>query len=345
VGPFFMGFCMRIDVLCKVIDNFGDAGFCLRLARALLTKGHAVRLIHDNSKVFEALLADECMMGLGLFDASSPSFDLSTLPCPDLIVEPFGSSSEQTTLRFDVQFKVTFPEVPWLVVDYLSAEDWVEGFHCSRSVNPATGHVCTYFYPGFTAKTGGVIHCDVDRTFVPPPKACCQKVFVFAYPQAPLDVLLDGLGESVAVGLASAHACQDNARVTVLPFVPQAYFDAALLEHDVLFVRGEDSFVRAQLLGKPFVWQVYPTPDGYHAVKLEHFLNRYLAGCSAALRSTMRTIWFAWNGLAPSDLLPKAWADFQNHWVEINEHALKWRKQLLDGPELVGEILAWKTKV
>lgn len=339
-----MGFCMRIDILCKVIDNFGDAGFCLRLARALLIKGHNVRLVHDDSKVFEALLADERMMGLELFDASCLSFDPSTLPCPDWIIEPFGSSSEHTELRFDVHFKAVFPDVPWLVVDYLSAEDWVETFHNTRSVNPKTGHVCTYFYPGFTEKTGGLIHCDVDRAFVSPPKARCETVFVFAYPQAPVDVLLDCFGESVAVGLACAHACQDNARVTVLPFVPQAQFDSVLMNHDLLFVRGEDSFVRAQLLGKPFVWQVYPTPDEYHAVKLEHFLNRYLQGCSDELASTVRELWLAWNGLKPASSLPEVWAALQTHWVGINEHALRWRKQLLDGPELVHEILAWKAK-
>lgn len=342
MGPFFMGFCMRIDILCKVIDNFGDAGFCLRLARALLTKGHGVRLIHDHSDVFKALLSDEVRDGLELLDASSPSFDICPLPRPDLIIEPFGSSSEQTLHRFDVRFKQVFSDVPWLVVDYLSAEDWVEDFHNSRSVNPQTGHVCTYFYPGFTEKTGGVIHCDVDRAFVSPPKARCETVFVFAYPQAPVDVLLDCFGESVAVGLACAHACQDNARVTVLPFVPQAHFDSVLMNHDLLFVRGEDSFVRAQLLGKPFVWQVYPTPDEYHVVKLEHFLNRYLAGCSVEVSSTMRTLWFTWNGLAPSDLLPKVWLDVETHWAEINEHALSWRKQLLDGPELVEEMLTWR---
>ncbi|MGA0006260.1 MAG: elongation factor P maturation arginine rhamnosyltransferase EarP, partial [Burkholderiaceae bacterium] len=34
----------RWDIYCWVIDNYGDVGVCWRLARALVARGHEVRL-------------------------------------------------------------------------------------------------------------------------------------------------------------------------------------------------------------------------------------------------------------------------------------------------------------
>ena len=40
--------CLDVDIFCRVIDNFGDAGVMWRLARALRAEGYAVRLIIDD---------------------------------------------------------------------------------------------------------------------------------------------------------------------------------------------------------------------------------------------------------------------------------------------------------
>ena len=63
-----------------------------------------------------------------------------------------------------------------------------------------------------------------------------------------------------------------------LPWLPQPDYDHLLWACDLNFVRGEDSFVRAQWAGRPFVWQIYPQHDGAHAAKLDAFLDRCLAG-------------------------------------------------------------------
>jgi len=55
----------------------------------------------------------------------------------------------------------------------------------------------------------------------------------------------------------SGYVC-GNLKVAVLPFVEQERYDELLWVCDVNFVRGEDSCVRAQWAGKPFVWQIYP---------------------------------------------------------------------------------------
>ncbi len=47
------------------------------------------------------------------------------------------------------------PSAPlWLNLEYLSAEEWIEGCHALPSLQP-TGLNKYFFFPGFTAKVGG----------------------------------------------------------------------------------------------------------------------------------------------------------------------------------------------
>src|SRR5690606_28846037 len=49
------------------------------------------------------------------------------------------------------------PPLRWINLEYLSAEDWVEGCHGLPSIDPQTGLQKTFFFPGFTAATGGLL--------------------------------------------------------------------------------------------------------------------------------------------------------------------------------------------
>ena len=63
-----------------------------------------------------------------------------------------------------------------------------------------------------------------------------------------------------------------------IPFVAQDDYDRLLWLSTVNFVRGEDSFVRAQWAARPFAWHIYPQADGAHWRKLDAFVDRYAAG-------------------------------------------------------------------
>ena len=56
----------------------------------------------------------------------------------------------------------------------------------------------------------------------------------------------------------------------------QENYDNLLLSCDLNIVRGEDSFVRAQILSKPFIWNIYQQKDNIHLVKLKSFLDKYI---------------------------------------------------------------------
>lgn len=353
MGPFcsWLDLNMHIGIVCKVIDNYGDAGFSLRLAKSLALQGHKVTLFHDHQATFQALYPHATVSGLTLFDATQDVLRADEHASLDLILEPFGSSSEQTEHRFDLLLKQGFPETPWLLIDYLSAEEWVESFHLSNSVDPKSGHLTTFFYPGFTAKTGGLIHCDYPKHLIRNSNRQLNKqikLFVFSYPNAPLAQLLlasDGLntaGSDIQVGLAGRTRPEEYSDwVTEIPFCPQNEFDELLVQFDVLFVRGEDSFVRAQLAGKPLIWQIYPTDDLAHTEKLMSFFKRYSAKLSTDCASALWNCWASWNCLEQAGEFPESWKNLQAHWLELNAHALEWRDQLMNGPELVKEVLIW----
>lgn len=350
---------MKIGIVCKVIDNFGDAGVSLRLAKAMARHSHEVVLFHDHPGTFDLLYPSTEYDNLQLINAAVDNFSATRYSDLDLVLEPFGTSSEDTKHRFDLALKQVCPQAAWLLIDYLSCEKWVEDFHLGQSTDPTTGHITTYFYPGFTARTGGLVHEDYPEhlrshenspveTGQQSAKHLDQQLFVFAYPNAPFNELLSTCedmnrqGGNFRIRVAgkqqpgTEHACLEY-----LPFCPQSEFDQLLAKHDWLFVRGEDSFVRAQLAGKPFVWQIYATADNAHAKKLLSFFDFYSERLSHECKQALWNCWQSWNRLENCPHFGESWLKLQAHWPELRDHAVDWQKQLFNGPELVREILSW----
>ncbi len=91
-----------------------------------------------------------------------------------------------------------------------------------------------------------------------------------------------------------------------IPFLAQDDYDRLLWACDVNFVRGEDSFVRAQWAARPFVWHIYPQAENAHRRKLDAFLDLYAASLDGAPAAGVRGLWHAWNGVpgAPASAPP-----------------------------------------
>ena len=77
---------------------------------------------------------------------------------------------------------------------------------------------------------------------------------------------------------------------------PQDRYDELLWACDVNFVRGEDSFVRAQWAGRPFVWHIYPhgrrRPLGEARPPSSRATPR---GSTARRPRRVTALWEAWN--------------------------------------------------
>jgi uncharacterized repeat protein (TIGR03837 family) len=152
-----------------------------------------------------------------------------------------------------------------------------------------------------------------------------------------------------------------NFQVRVLPFVEQERYDELLWACDVNIVRGEDSCVRAQWAGKPFIWQIYPQHDAVHWDKLQAFLNLYSAPLSLSASDAVQGLWNAWNGMdmntqtppglllsgeecvqhpltrggregfsKGSDAAGQAWPAFAAARDELERHAQHWARQLAE---------------
>jgi uncharacterized repeat protein (TIGR03837 family) len=154
----------RWDVFCRVIDNHGDLGVCWRLARDLAARGHTVRLWVDEPSALAWMALAGCA-GVEVRPWREPEVEqlVAALPADplravgDVVVEAFGCDPPPAFLAR----MAARPVAPvWINLEYLSAESYVERSHRLASPQwrgPAAGLTKWFFYPGFTAATGGLL--------------------------------------------------------------------------------------------------------------------------------------------------------------------------------------------
>jgi uncharacterized repeat protein (TIGR03837 family) len=248
----------------------------------------------------------------------------------------------------------------WMNLDYLSAEDWVIGCHGLPSVKYKSVQKF-FFFPGFQKGTGGLLRerglLEQRRQFQQNPQAQreflqglgidpapgAQLISLFAYENTGLASWLDGMaGDSTSTHLlvpegrilgdverwlgvqglaAGAVHVRDALTVQVLPFVRQDQYDQLLWCCDFNAVRGEDSFVRAQWAGRPFLWHIYRQDEDIHLDKLEAFLELYVKGLSVPAQEAISGLWRAWNA---GEKIADHWQFTRKHWPELKKHAEAW---------------------
>jgi len=120
-----------------------------------------------------------------------------------------------------------------------------------------------------------------------------------------------------------------------VPFLPQDRYDLLLWACDVNFVRGEDSFVRAQWAARPFVWNVYPTEDGAHWLKMSAFLARYAEALDRTHAGAVTALWEAWNrgaevvqGHPARPAVSEAWPAFAARLAALEAEQKRWSDRL-----------------
>jgi len=131
----------------------------------------------------------------------------------------------------------------------------------------------------------------------------------------------------------------------VLPMLDQDSYDRLLWSCDINFVRGEDSFVRAQFAARPMFWQAYVQDEGAHLAKLEAFLDLYCADLDATEATLIRQLWRIWNG-APDQAedIAKLWPQWLAVLPALNAHARAWDQQLAAQPDLATNLLTFTRK-
>lgn len=288
----------------------------------------------------------------------------------DIVIEFFGCNIPPDYIR---AMAACSPRPVWLNLEGLTAETWVEGCHTLSSPHPSMSLTKYFFFPGFTSRTGGLLaesgleqqrrefQNDPTRmaTFlgqfgVTADEMSSLKVSLFCYPQAPATALFsvwqqqqkaitclvpEGvasaaveafLGQAPVVG---AHATHGALTVRVLPFMPQPDYDRLLWACDLNFVRGEDSFVRAQWAARPFIWHIYPQDENLHHVKLKAFLQVY-----GASTDNLKALSLAWNAATVVDWTT-SWSAFAKEMPQIAANAVDWQQQMLKNGDLSSNLL------
>ncbi|MDT3296139.1 elongation factor P maturation arginine rhamnosyltransferase EarP [Shewanella sp. SP2S2-6] len=156
------------DIFCTVVDNYGDIGVTWRLAKQMANEYQIpVNLWVDDLASFshilptlDPLIAVQSFNGVNILHWTKP------LPIEfvagEVLIEAFACELPEQVKAQLVYLHQNDPEsVPiWLNLEYLSAEDWVEGCHGLPSLQ-ANGLKKYFYFPGFGAKTGGLI-CEQD---------------------------------------------------------------------------------------------------------------------------------------------------------------------------------------
>ena len=301
----------RCDIFCAVVDNYGDAAVCWRLARQLAGEyGWKVRLWIDDLAPLERLTtaAERSLVEVHRWTSAFPQ----TSPA-EIVIEAFACELPPAYLASMAAVSV---KPVWLNLDYLSAEAWVAGCHTMTSPHPRFPLLKHFFFPGFTPDTGGLLreqnyetrnsHFDASafrEEFSLGERPNTLTVSLFSYANPALPALIDAWSTSatpvhvLCPGSAEARQQIGNLELVPLPFLPQSRYDELLWLCDLNFVRGEDSFVRAQWAGKPFVWQIYPQADDAHLPKLEAFIEQFkkVGAGDTAMNQAMHNFWLAWN--------------------------------------------------
>ena len=351
------------DIFCTVVDNYGDIGVCWRLARQLANEHDAqIRLWVDNLDTFShlcpSILTDADVQHFEGMEIRRWRPDFPSVEPADVVIEAFACELPASYVEAMAKRK-TAPI--WINLEYLSAEDWVNGSHLLSSPHTNLPLKKHFFFPGFTPSTGGLIRerdlisvrsnfdaSDADKFLaglgIPPRDFTETRVSLFCYdnpaltellqewadgpdrirvfvtPGAPARQVSDWLGEKLVPG---TEHCRNQLTLHAIPFLSQSGYDRLLWACDMNFVRGEDSFVRAQWAQRPFTWQVYPQAENAHLVKLEAFLTQYMKNFPES--ETVKRFWYGWNGTGN---LRASWRDFVAIWPSLELHTKVWVGQL-----------------
>lgn len=319
-------------IFCRVIDNLGDAGVCWRLAQQLSHEfGKQVELVIDqpsllknfglnydqtcNIKITHWL--DNTVPALGAITVGAFACELPEAYLENMLIQLNQQGSK--TKRY------------WFNLEYLSAQEWVESHHLLNSTKTIDGSSFSknqsavtslnevFFFPGFTAKTGGLIR----EQFVGTNKQSKQTkqsqrqqfgiddnafaVSLFCYPNAPIASLCNALlvhsnQQPVHLLLTAGLILQDelidriksypNFKYRNLSFLNQREYDSLLSACDLNFVRGEDSLVRAIWAKNPFIWQAYRQDEETQQDKLLALLAQYFG---SNYQEQFAALFLAWN--------------------------------------------------
>lgn len=355
--------CIKsIDIFCSVVDNFGDIGVCWRLSKQLAVEHKlAVRLFVDDMDSANAIVPTDRSGVQVIHWTSEIDYDSAA----DMVIEAFACPLPDNVIAAMVAKKSV-----WIDLEYLSAEDWVAGCHAIPSKHPSTNLIKTLFFPGFDGDAGGVIRENdlISRKnaflsdenaqnlwrqahFIPEIDHKYMDISLFHYKTAPFDRLIEDMVRvNKPIRLFKPVRAPENApkqvglvQIIEIPFLSQVDYDYLLWTCDFNFVRGEDSFVRAQLAEKPFIWNIYVQDEDAHLIKLRAFLEKIRPFYDKVSFERLANLHELWN--EEGQILTKhsgdVWGESLQSLAGLKSGAQNWSTYLCNQVDLSTQLLAF----
>ncbi|MFK4784977.1 elongation factor P maturation arginine rhamnosyltransferase EarP [Fusobacterium sp. MFO224] len=201
----------------------------------------------------------------------------------------------------------------WINLEYLSGEKWIEDFHLQESLIDSEKLKKIFYMPGFTDKSGGIIldksFMQRKKIGITDKYKVLEKYFseisfenkmvgtIFSYEKnfknllielnkIEKDTILFIMGEKTQKSilevldkniLENFGNFMKYGRIVLknMDFLSQEEYEEIISASDFNFTRGEDSIVRALILGKPFLWHIYVQDERIHMDKLNAFIDRF----------------------------------------------------------------------
>ena len=357
----------RWDIFCTVIDNYGDIGVCWRLARQLSQQYDIqVRLWVDQLESLHAICpevdpvkTEQSWYGINIQNWSK-TFPV-VVPA-DVVIEAFACRVPDSYLVAMANAQV---KPIWINLEYLTAELWAAEWHGMASPHPTLPLTKYFFFPGFTERSGGLLPQEMTSSEhiatisnLPNRETGVLWVSLFAYENPAFGTLLHAfshgsqavmclLPEGRLLPQAAEWLHESKIRaggvfqrgqleLRVLPFMAQTTYESLLRLCDINFVRGEDSFIRAQWALKPFVWHIYPQTEQAHEQKLKAFLDCYCQGLPGKIATDLMNFWYSWNR---GVLDVGAWEKFWQHAIVLQQHAQHWGNALNQQTNLITRLV------
>ncbi len=348
----------QVHIFCTVVDNYGDAGVCLRLARHYARRGSQTTLVIDKPELIDRMMPNWCNEPLLSVQANAPHLqdcfkDLSQSGRPAGSGMPFELTVIEA-FQFDapLDYRLGLEElhasaaghclqIKRIVLDYLATESWAANHQglispdlavkraLTEKGHPAnpTGPAATrkWFAPSFDGQGFPLIHDDfIEAT----PEQRQQMRARLGTSQAD-DFLVMAFGYPDAPWdelkqTLQNHGLPSGFRQVVLwrprgLELTQDEFDIALQACDLNFVRGEDSFIRAHWAAASW-WQVPFVWQPYRQGGKAHAdkLQGWLT-TAGELDPRYQVFSLEFNGLGTGVGLSKSWPRVLAAWEQMRK--------------------------
>jgi len=375
----------RWDIFCSVVDNYGDIGVALRLARQLAAEHAITPRLYVDDRARALRMAPDGTAGVELADwngATGPWHADAAHAPGDAIVEAFGCGLPPAYL--DAMQAQPTPSA-WINLEYLSPESWIDDHHGLASPQPRRPLTRYFYFPGFTARSGGLLRermllaardafvADASSRIalwlslgIAPPDPNSLLVSLFCYPTPALKSLLDAWSDaSTPVSCIVAEGVSEREI--------DAWSGASLRAPGTTHRRGQLMLSRARFCSQDtydrLLWTCHfnvvrgedsfvralwaGQPMTWHAYAQaggSHLvkLDAFLARYSQGLpvqASAANRAFAKAWNLADCTAVTAAWAVMEGSLPALSEHARRWASELATHADLAIRLVEFVAKV